>query len=646
MYLNVNDLYDNQLKAFKVIFPRINIPNDLKDNFIKRFSKYSGTSYQIIEWLPGVMDNDSRLLRVIDELTDYIFNNYYDDDLSSITSVFPKMPFRKKDILRLSNIVSSDMVPTIANPTLLKKSYDKEFLKFFSDCLDKIGAHLEWLPDCNCYIRKRKGSSNGSFTGDNSEKLTALIFDEIKYNIINLGWSYFYNILAIDVKVATKPTTRRMVKAPKIIKDFTISGKLEEIDRHLTRKNDIEISNSLKYPLYGPKHRFVSNTFEGERVTSIFQMPFYSRISKEFNYSLIPNFDEIRIQLSTNQDVCCTDASAFDKHINEEIMELLETFISKFYGDEGKKLNFNFNFRKLKEAYFPSDKPDHVIGMTALYNELFNTNEATMLGLDSGHWLVSLFGKLSMSINILFILSKIIDVSSNDIISFLKGQLSVMDNGKLTKLVNFNSSDDNMLISSRSIIEKFTKFLINNKSIDDLDTLPFIPIDIDGEYLSMVVIEKQSEGLTLQDNLMRRIASLLKPEYSIREYDGLYKNYLVSFKDKLETIMRYSEGVDIIKFLESRLLSYGVINKPTIIEHLEDIKNNFPIRIADNLPDHILAELNDEEKLVLANNEYFYYKVDQDKIRDEIKEYLFYHVKPEYFQEIFKKLNVQFVLVD
>lgn len=647
--MDINKFYEMQLRGFRLAYPNIQIPINHKSNFIKRWSSYTGLKSTYIEPFPGISDRDYEYLIVLDNLIDEMLQQSSPKVIDGDTGFVDNNTFLEKDVMRLCTIPSGSMEGTIANPDLLNTKYDGKFISRIENCLNILGDSLHWRPNINCVIRKRKGSSNGSFLGDNSEKTTSLLFESIKLNCLEGKWSYLLNILNFDGKYATKATTRRMIKAPKSYEDYTYDkGKIT-----ITRELEPPIRESLKlnHKLFGPKHRYVCNTSEAERVSTIFQMPVYNAFMNKYSFSLIPNLpaidERLQKQLDELKDHCAvfmSDGNAYDKHITEDMMNLVEKFVSKFV--EGPNhVYFTYEFRKLKDVFFPDGK-GNIISSTNMAKIVHPQLKdiPTLLGLDSGHWLVSFFGKLLMSINIFSMLCDIFYLEDELIIDFLLGKLTIYDESLKRKVLvtNFNSSDDNLLICSKWIRSKIIQYL-DKIVTEGKDALPMIPIEEDSDYLSMrVVLTEDKKELRLEDNIARRIVSMLKPEHGCRNSDGTYKDYVQGNKDRLETILKYDLGRKIIEKFEMLMMERKLFKVPNILDHLELVKDKFIIKESDQLPTHILATLNNDEKMLLLNHEYFYYKIDQSKIREELIDYLFFHVDINYLKPIYEALEIPF----
>lgn len=175
-------MYNNQKNNFRKIFNHITVLPEY-DRFAKRMSRYSGIDQNIIFLLPGLYDYDPLLLKTCKDIeqklsdmvtyesqvpdhyfgvpTEEIVKRFHPDVISSITS--SNKIIKKKDISRLSNIMSSSMPGTLGNPEKLKVKLAPEvkmfFIKQLATMKDVFMREGGIVP--NETIHKRKDSSCG-----------------------------------------------------------------------------------------------------------------------------------------------------------------------------------------------------------------------------------------------------------------------------------------------------------------------------------------------------------------------------------------------------------------------------------------------------------------------------------------------------
>lgn len=712
--MNINELFNIFEKSIKEFFPQLVYDTTaVKDKFIKRFSKYNGTEKKEIEFLPNIFDNDIRLLNTIDKFSKYISNKY--DGNTGFDGITYIKPYRKKDIDRLKVLMSAPVEKTIANPILgCAIVYTDEFYDTANRTLKAI---KEFLPKVNINdtIRKRKNSSSGSFFGINTHDFYMRLFNIFKLNVINGKWDYILKQCNSNNEIFTQPLTRRMDKAPKTYFDMTTSGKIKEITREL----DDSYRDISRFGLYASRHRFVNNVSEVERMFHLF----YNLVSDtiKYNFSCSMVYDRDYIDAIINKfcnkldyyDLNAyipigTDGSAFDKHVPEKLMHMLESFYSSYYSDT----SFLSSFRRRKRLIFPGDKENEIINYNNIIISLQNFCEnknitdvsnninnllgdyGSVINLDSGKSSVSFDGKLARIITDIRIIEILLDkqLNNDEIISFLKNKFVIspkMVNKKIISDYNIyknelqnnnveidsidglikssaeikidyckefvyrfnNSSDDHLSFGNRWFALLYLFIIKQNsdkqknlntfESITSLTKLDFLPVDLDGEYLSMVFIRNDENKIAFTHNSMRRFCSMLKPEHGVKLFDG-YKDFVLGLASRIELFDECVDGRENFKVLDNLFIEefnntyLGLVNE--LSKDCEFSKSE--------LPEHIKANLTEKEKLLLSNLDYIYYKIDPDDIRPELLDYLFFNIDINDLYEILTALNVEYVKYD
>lgn len=710
----IGELFDEFEASIKEFFPQLVYDkSEVRNNFLKRFSKYNGTNKKVIEFLPGITDDDVRLLKTINEFKNRL-EKKYDDNTVGFDGISYLKPYRAKDIKRLKVLMSSEVAQTIANPILgCVIKYDDNFYETAARVLNSIKISVPKV-NINDTIRKRKNSSSGSFFGISTHDFYMRLFNIFKHNVLSQGWEYILKQCNSDREIFTQPLTRRMDKAPKTYFDMTTKGYIEEITRELGS----EYSKLKSFGLYTARHRFVNNVSEIERMFHLFYNLVSDSIKNHYACSLTYDrdyIDDICDKFCNNVDYndvnayipIGTDGSAFDKHIPEQLMHMLEEFYSSYYS----KIPFLSKFRTRKRLIFPNNKGNAINyndiimnlqnfllshGINTKVNENIDSlmdRYKTILNLDSGKSSVSFDGKLSRVISEVVILEKILDkkFSDSEIHDFLNNrlvidpkdvkddvvelynktvnQLKEKDINDLSDIEKFlvssnldmnsakqftfrfnNSSDDNLAFANRWFANLYLTIIYNNSNkqqslnkfedIKSLVELEFLPVDLDGEYLSMVFIRSDKGKLRFSHNSMRRFASMLKPEHGVKLKDG-YKDFKLGLESRIEMLNECVDGTD----------NFDILNN-LFIEEFNDSLVNLTNKLIKSvslsqseLPEHLKASLTDQEKLLLTNSDYIYYKIDPNDIRPELLDYLFFNIDKNDLLEILNKLDVDFELL-
>lgn len=710
----LNELFEEFEASIKEFFPQLVYDRtEIKKNFLKRFSKYNGTNKKIIEFLPEITDDDPRLLNTIDNFKAYLEKKYSEDTVGFDGISYIK-PYRTKDIKRLNVLMSAEVAQTIANPILgCVIKYNDTFYETARRVLSSIKLAVPKV-NINDTIRKRKNSSSGSFFGISTHDFYMRLFNIFKHNVLSQGWKYIFKQCDSKKEIFTQPLTRRMDKAPKSYFDMTTKGHIEEITRELGP----EYSNLKEFNLSTARHRFVNNVSEIERMFHLF----YNLVSDSIknNYACSLTYD--RDYIDRICDKFCnnveyndlnayipvgTDGSAFDKHIPEPLMHMLEEFYSSYYSE----IPFLSKFRTRKRLIFPDHKGNainynDIIGRLQSFLLSHNISKEinenidslmskynTILNLDSGKSSVSFDGKLSRVISEVVILEQILnnkltgseinDLLCNklvinpinirkEVISLHKeivNELMKRQRDTLSDIEKFlvdstpgicdaksftfrfnNSSDDNLAFANRWFANLYLSVIYTNSKkqqslnrFEDIKTLvelDFLPVDLDGEYLSMVFIRDSENKIRFSHNSMRRFASMLKPEHGVKLRDG-YKDFKLGLESRLEMFNECVDGLD----------NFDVLNNLFIEEfndNLVNLTNNLIKSVSlsqSELPEHLKASLTDEEKLLLTNSDYIYYKIDPNNIRPELLDYLFFNIDKNDLLEILNKLDVDFELI-
>lgn len=709
--MNINELFDVFEKSIKEFFPQLVYDTTaVKDKFIKRFNKYNGTDKKVIEFLPNILDDDIRLLNTIDKFMTYLTKKY--DGKTGFDGITYVKPYRTKDIDRLKVLMSAPVEKTIANPILgCAIVYSDEF---YNTANRTLAAIKEFLPKVNINdtIRKRKNSSSGSFFGISTHDFFMRLFNIFKLNVVNGKWDYIYKQCNSNNEIFTQPLTRRMDKAPKTYFDMTTSGKIKKITREL----DNNYNNISRFGLFASRHRFVNNVSEVERMFHLFYNLVSDTIKYNFSCSMI--YDRDYIDAIVEQ--CCnkidyydlnayipigTDGSAFDKHVPEKLMHMLESFYSSYYSD----IPFLSSFRKRKRLIFPGDKENEILNYNNIirslqdYCEMNGINDVneninqlldiygSVINLDSGKSSVSFDGKLSRIITDIRIIEILLDksLSNDEIIKFLKNKFIIsidmvdrkiiqdynnywkslqnldVEAGSIDYLIKTsndivfskcnefiyrfnNSSDDHLSFGNRWFALLYLFIIKQNSdkqrdlntfdSITSLTELNFLPVDLDGEYLSMIFVRDDSGKISFTHNSMRRFCSMLKPEHGVKLPDG-YKDFVLGLDSRIELFNECVDGIENFKILDNLFL--------------EEFNNTYQGLVTDlskdcefsksELPEHIKATLTEKEKLLLSNLDYIYYKIDPDEVRPELLDYLFFNIDINDLYEILTALNVEYV---
>lgn len=711
----LEELFNEFQASINEFFPQLVYDkNEIKTNFMKRFSKYNGTSKKIIEFLPNIKDDDIRLLNIIEKFKSTLSNKYSDVNVGFDGISYLK-PYRSKDINRLNVLMSAEVAQTIANPILgCVIKYDDNFYDTADRVLSSIKKSVPKV-NINDTIRKRKNSSSGSFFGISTHDFYMRLFNIFKHNVLSQGWDYINKQCDSSREIFTQPLTRRMDKAPKVYFDMTTKGEIEEITREL----DSSYNNLKKYKLVTSRHRFVNNVSEIERMFHLF----YNLVSDSIknNYACSLTYD--RDYINNICDKFCnvvdyydlnayipvgTDGSAFDKHIPEPLMHKLESFYSSYYYNKP----FLSNFRCRKRLIFPNDKGEAINYndiITNLQSYLFahnidpKVNEnitklldkyKTILNLDSGKSSVSFDGKLSRVISEIVILEKIfnkklsedeidlflnnkllikLDMINKNVIKEYKDFINELNKGNednmsdierflLKSSIKFedcqefvfrfnNSSDDNLAFMNRWFANLYLYIILQNnkkqqslKTFDDITNivnLSFLPVDLDGEYLSMVFVrEEKNNNIRFTHNSMRRFASMLKPEHGVKLKDG-YKDFKLGLTSRIEMFKECVDGLENFDILNNLFIEEFDDNLVNLVDKLI-----VQVQLSQSeLPEHLKASLTEAEKLLLTNSDYIYYKIDPNDIRPELLDYLFFNIDKNDLLEILNKLNVDFELL-
>lgn len=712
--MNINELFNVFEKSIKEFFPQLVYDTTaVRDKFIKRFSKYNGTEKKEIEFLPNIFDDDVRLLNTIDKFMKYLSNKY--DNNTGFDGITYIKPYRIKDINRLKVLMSAPVEKTIANPILgCAIIYADEFYDTAERTLTAIKSFLPKV-NINDTIRKRKNSSSGSFFGISTHDFYMRLFNIFKLNVINGKWDYIFKQCNSTNEIFTQPLTRRMDKAPKTYFDMTTSGKIKQITREL----DDSYNNISRFDLYASRHRFVNNVSEVERMFHLFYNLVSDTIKYNFSCSMVYDRDYIDSIISQ----CCnkldyydlnayipigTDGSAFDKHVPEKLMHMLEAFYSSYYSE----IPFLSSFRKRKRLIFPGDKRDEILNYNNIirslqdFCEAHNINDVSnniielldnygsVINLDSGKSSVSFDGKLVRIITDIRIIEILLDrtLDNDEIIKFLKNKFTIsiafiskkiiqdynayanslqntdVEVGSIDYLIKTskqitideceefiyrfnNSSDDHLSFGNRWFALLYLFIIKQNsdkqkdlntfESITSLTKLDFLPVDLDGEYLSMVFVRDTDNKIVFTHNSMRRFCSMLKPEHGVKLIDG-YKDFVLGLESRVELFSECVDGEENFKILDNLFIEEF---NNTYKGLVEDLSKECEFSKSE-LPEHIKATLTEKEKLLLSNLDYIYYKIDPDEVRPELLDYLFFNIDINDLYEILTALNVDYVKYD
>lgn len=679
----IETLYEKQREVFKAFFPNIAInENDIKKRFFRRYSKFPGVNKTSIYVLPDVLDTDARWLKLTELMRKYIIR-----ETRVVGSIYLDDPLRLKDANRLLCIPSASMIPTIGNPEfLMDVQYSKEYTDLFLECLEIIREEVN-VVDINTVVRKKKNSSSGSFISSMDTKFFSSLFANFENELLKLGHEGIRRKFEDMDFVYTIPITRRMIKPPKLIEDYSINGTKVLIDRKLDVESvdDIKSSENKFHihldinELVGPKHRAANNVSEVERMTHFYYQtvvdserelfPLSMKYDETYIHQLIekvnaynqkylidnnikPKSKEEFLELDGIYNFFDSDGTAFDKHIKEMFMVALQNYYSSYFED--CKIDYNYNgflslFRKKKHIVISKNEQE-----VSLLEELLKRHKNysdkffPTKGLDSGEVAVHADGKKNRLITEVAILSKLCNyrLSKVEKLNILKGFAKLRgDLFGWKDNINYyviNSSDDNKICTLNYLIKKIRKVVDenNNKSIKD-----FLPIEEDPEFLSMVTILDDDYNFRYVPNLSRRITSLLKPEHSVllNKDQRIIKDIEYSFKDKITTIENF--GTNGKEIIDKFYLYFKEIFGKDFWSYIKDCLKAYSVNVGD-LDLHVYADLNDDEKLLLYDLDKYFYKVDQSKIRNSIIEKLFWNINPERLKIIFDKLNYKYKFID
>lgn len=709
--MDILTMYNNQKSNFRKIFNHITVLPEY-DRFAKRMSRYSGIDQNIIFLLPGLYDYDPLLLKTCKDIeqklsdmvtyenqvpdcyfgipTDEIIRRFHPDVISSITS--SNKIIKKKDISRLSNIMSSSMPGTLGNPEKLKVKLAPEvkmfFIKQLANMKNVFMKEGGIIP--NETIHKRKDSSCGAFFGSNSH----VFFQALVKNFISRCIDDKDNLqkdLQSLSKLLTQPLTRRMPKSMKPYSDYDTSMQFKEFKREVD-SSIIERSKELafKYNMHGvdkifeglggPKHRFVNNVSEIERMMQILNAAVIANHKSRMNIAFIFNEEAINKILlamsSFNKKVCARkisnigymysslamDVSGFDKSTNEEIMTEMSKHLDSFGNHK-----MNYIVRTKGDLFFPHD--GELVSFTEFANKLTNSNEITMIGLNSGLTWVTFAGKTANTVMSYFIVDRVIKQMLIDpiqadqwsVVNYCDGSLTIPKsllkeeyNQHDLTIFCYNTGDDMIINGNIYFLDLFIKeYERLIKLSEDTGNMYAYKQEFDNEYLSKFIIyNEDKEILHLGPNIVRRVASLLKPEHSVlregkeREDinwrsiisgeqvpEGIYRNSMVSYASKVIDFENYPDILDVIN--NSFKDNFGY----TFEALTEELSYN--VNMIDDINDSVYQklDLSVAEKLLIDNPEIAYYKVDMRLIDPNIVDQLFVNVTPEEYIPALKSLG-------
>lgn len=676
----ITTLFEKQKENFKFFFPNIAInESDIKRRFLKRYSRFPGVNKTEIYVLPEVLDTDARWLKLCGMMREFITR-----DVNINGSIYLDIPLREKDANRLLCIPSAAMIPTIGNPEyLLDVKYSERYQNLFLECLELIKEEVK-VPDINTVVRKRKNSSSGSFISSMDTKFFSSLFANFENELFKIKHDGLRKKFDEMDFVYTIPITRRMIKAPKIIEDYSINGKKVKIDRHLDIETINVINESSKHEkiqidisnLVGPKHRAANNISEIERMTHFYyqtvvdsersHFPLSMKYDEQYIHDLVTKVNEYNhnymkannlkpksksefLEYDGIYNFFDSDGTAFDKHIQEMFMVALQNYYSSYF----EKVNICYDyvgflslFRKKKHIVISkNEKEISLLEELLKYHKSYSDKYFPIKGLDSGETAVHADGKKNRLATEVAIVDTVAEgeLSKVEKLGILKGFAKLRGglfgwNENILYYV-INSSDDNKICTLNYLIKKIRKVvsLNNNKLIKD-----FLPIEEDPEFLSMVMFLDDEYNFHYVPNLSRRVASLLKPEHSVLldKENRIIKDIKYSFTDKLNTIKSFGKvGEEIV---EKFLLYFHQIFNTEFWSYIDQTLEKYSVNIGD-LELHEYADLNDDEKLLLYDLDKYFYKVDQTKIRNSIVDKLFWNINPERLKVIFEKCQYDYV---
>lgn len=676
----ISTLFEKQKENFKFFFPNIAInESDIKRRFLKRYSRFPGVNKTNIYVLPEILDTDARWLKLCEMIRTFITRK-----VDIVGSIYLDVPLREKDANRLLCVPSAAMIPTIGNPEyLLDVKYTDEYHELFLECLNMIKEEVK-VPDINTVVRKKKNSSSGSFISSMDTKFFSSLFANFEKELFLLGHDGIREKFDQMDFVYTIPITRRMIKAPKVIEDYSINGKKVKITRELDKDTKEEIQASVKFTgvkisleeLVGPKHRAANNVSEIERMTHFYYQtvvdseralfPLSMKYDESYIHELVKRVNAYNQQYLKNNNLhpankvefleydgiynfFDSDGTAFDKHIQEQFMVALQNYYSSYF----EKVNICYDyvgflslFRKKKHIVISKNEHEVTLLEELLkYHRSYSDKYFPIKGLDSGEVAVHADGKKNRLITEVAIVNKTCNgrLAKKEKLEILKGFAKLRGEifGWHENIYYYviNSSDDNKICTLNFLIKKIRKVVEENntKMVKD-----FLPIEEDPEFLSMVMFLDDDFNFHYVPNLSRRVASLLKPEHSVvlDKENGIIKDIKYSFTDKFNTILSFGKvGEEII---EKFMLYFQQLFGCEFWTYIEQALTKYSVNVGD-LEIHELADLNEDERLLLYDLDKYFYKVDQSKIRNSIIEKLFWNINPDRLKNIFEKCGYQYV---
>lgn len=676
----ISTLFEKQKQNFKFFFPNIAInESDIRKRFLKRYARFPGVNKTQIYVLPEILDTDARWLKLCSMMKDFITR-----EVSIKGSIYLDVPLREKDANRLLCIPSAAMIPTIGNPEyLLDVKYSEKYKNMFLECLELIKEEVK-VPDINTVVRKKKNSSSGSFISSMDTKFFASLFANFEKELLSIKHEGIRKKFDEMDFVYTIPITRRMIKAPKIIEDYSIQGKKVKLDRKLDIDTLREIEESIKkegisldiIKLVGPKHRAANNVSEIERMTHFYYQtvvdsertlfPLSMKYDEQYIHDLVKKVNDYNHEYMKENNLhpkskaefldydgiynfFDSDGTAFDKHIQEMFMVALQNYYSSYF----EKVNICYDyvgflslFRKKKHIVISKNEREvSLLEELLKYHKSYSDKYFPIKGLDSGEVAVHADGKKNRLITEVAIVDTVADghLSKLEKLQILKGFAKLRGEvfGWHQNILYYviNSSDDNKICTLNYLIKKIRKVVEDNnvKEIKD-----FLPIEEDPEFLSMVTILDEDFNFHYVPNLSRRVASLLKPEHSVLldKENRIIKDIKYSFSDKLNTIKSFGKvGQEIV---DKFLLYFNQIFNIDFWQYIDNMLKKYSVNIGD-LELHEYADLNDDEKLLLYDLDKYFYKVDQSKIRNSIVEKLFWNINSERLKTIFEQCEYKYV---
>lgn len=705
--MDIITMYNNQKDNFRKIFNHITVLPEY-DRFAKRMSRYSGINQTTIFLLPGLYDYDPLLLKTSkdiearlmsmanypNQIPDKYFkaeikdiqDEFHPDVISSITS--NKKIIKVKDITRLSNVMSSSMPGTLGNPEKLKIKLAPEVKQFFTKQLNiiKDTFSVEGGIKANETIHKRKDSSCGAFFGSNSHVFFQALVKNFIYRCINDKEQLQSDLRSLS-KLLTQPLTRRMPKSMKPYSDYDTSMTFKEFNREvdidiidrsrqIAKKYGMRDLDVIYEGLGGPKHRFVNNVSEIERMMQILNAAVIANHKSRMNTAFIFNEEAINrvlMAMSTFNkklkdgngylySVLAMDVSGFDKSTNEEMMTEMSKHLDSFGNHQ-----MNYIVRTKSDLFFPHD--DQLVSFTDFANKLTNSNEITMIGLNSGLTWVTFAGKTANTIMSYYIVNRVIRnmlinpalADQWSVVNYCDGSLCIPKeslkeeyNKHDLNIFCYNTGDDMIVNSNIFFLDLFIKEYEKLIQLSEKEGVMYAyKQEFDNEYLSKFVVYNEDEQLlTLGPNIVRRVASLLKPEHSVlregkeREDinwkdilsgvqipEGIYRNIVISYASKIIDFDKYPEVLNVVNDCFKDNFGYT----------LEELTNelSLSINIIDDINDSVYQklDLSTAEKLLIDNPEIAYYKVDMRLIDPNIIDQLFVNVTPEEYIPALKSLG-------